>query len=95
MKKHSIFLKISIIAFLLTFVIPIFLGILSKDDVIMWKFFGFFAVVSIVSFLIWIAFIIINKTRTTEIIFESSQRKYIFFITIVVIIILGLIILNF
>lgn len=97
MKKHSIFLVISISAFLLTFIAPIFLGIFSKnaDDVLMWKCFGLFSVISIVSFLIWIALLIINKAKTTEIIFKSSHQKLISFIAIVVIFIFVLIFLNF
>lgn len=68
MKKHSIFLVISISAFLLTFIAPVFLGIFSKnaDDVFMWKCFGLFSVISIISFFIWIALLIMNKTKRYE-----------------------------
>ncbi len=94
MKKNSIFLAISIVAFLLTFVAPIFLGIFFKNDTLMWKSFCLFSAVSIVSFLIWIALLIIDKTKTTEIISKSSRQKHICFTTIVVVFILVLIFLN-
>lgn len=95
MKKHSIFLKISILAFLLTFAAPIFLGIFFENDVLMWKSFGLFAAVSIVSFWIWIALLIVDKTKTTEIISKSNHQKHVGFITIAVIFIFVLIVLNF
>lgn len=97
MKKHSIFLVISISAFLLTFITPVLLGIFFKnaDDVLIWKCFGLFSVISIVSFLIWIALLIINKTKTTEIISKSSHQKLISCIAIVAIFIFVLIFLNF
>lgn len=95
MKKHSIFLTISIIAFLLTFLTPILLGNFFENDVLMWKSFGLFSAVSVVSFWIWIALSIINKIKTTEIISKSSHKKHIYFITIVVVFIFVLIFLNY
>lgn len=96
MKKRSIFLSISISAFLLTFIAPVFLGIFSKnaDDVLMWKCFGLFSVISILSFLIWISLLIINKTKTTETISEGSHQKHICFAAVVVAFIFVLIFLN-
>lgn len=94
MKNHFIFLTISILSFLLTFIAPIFLGIFGENEILMWKSFGFFAAVSIVSFWIWIALLIANKIKATEIISQSSYKKLIYFITIVLIFIFVLIFLN-
>lgn len=96
MKKRSIFLSISILAFLLTFIAPVFLGIFSKNDVddLMWKIFSLFAAVSIVSFWIWIVLLIIDKTKTTETISEGSHQKHIYFAAVVVAFIFVLIFLN-
>lgn len=97
MKKHSIFLTISISAFLMTFVSPVCLGVFFKNDdidVLMWKSFSLFSAISVVSFLIWITLLIINKTKATDIISESIYKKHLCFITIVMIFILVLIISN-
>lgn len=94
MKKHSIFLTISISAFLMTFISPVFLGIFLENDVLMWKSFSLFSAISVVSFFIWITLLIINKTKATDIISESIYKKHLCFITIIVIFILVLIISN-
>lgn len=95
MKKHSIFLTISIIAFLLTFLIPAFFSNFFENDALMWKSFCLFSVVSVVSFWIWIALLIINKIKTTEIISKGSHQKHIYFIAIAVAFIFVLIFLNY
>lgn len=95
MKKHSIFLMISAAAFLLTIVTPVLLGIFSADDVLMWKAFGLFAAVSIVSFWIWIILLLIHKIKAAEVKPESSHKKYIGFIAAAALLIFVLLILNF
>lgn len=94
MKKRSIFLTISISAFLLTFISPVFLGIFWGNDILMWKSFSLFSAVTIVSFLIWLVLLIIDKTKTTDIASESSYKKHLCFLSIIVIFIFVLILIN-
>lgn len=96
MKKRSIFLIISLLAFLMTFLGPIVLGVLNiADEVVLWKLFGVFSAVMIVSFAIWAVLALVDKVRSGEQKTESHDKNKLLPIILVIILIFVIIVLNF